>query len=283
MFQGFTRRLKKLRGILDEALEVIIDEHEVNANHKHNKMGGDFVYSLLSMKNELDSTNDQLAYAFDRTNIKAMLADMIFAGMDTVYNTVIWVMAELIKHPRVMNKLQKELEMVVGGNNFVEEAYLSKLDYLNMVIKESLRLHPVVPLSVPREASEDIFIEGYHIPKKSRIIINNWGLARDQTVWGKNVEEFIPERFSESKIDLRGHDFEFIPFGSGRRGCPGMHLGLLNVQLLVSHMVHCFDWELPTGTRPNELELDENFGMIMSKAKHLIATPTIRRGEKLQA
>lgn len=280
--QGIARRVKRTRGALDKAIEVIVDEHEVNGINKQKNTGLDFVDALLCLKNEFNSANEQATYTFDRTNVKAMVVDMIFAGMDTSSTAAIWVMTYLIKNPRVMIKLQKELEMVVGDNHIVEEACLSKLDYLHMVVKESFRLHPVVPLSVPHESTEDIVIDGYFIPKKSRIMINNWALGRDPNVWSENAEEFFPERFIGSKIDLRGQDFQLIPFSSGRRGCPGKHLGLISVQLLVAHMVHYFDWELPTGMSAKELEMDEKFGIIMSRLKHLIAIPNFRGREKLR-
>lgn len=282
MCQGLARRVERTRGALDKAIEVIVDEHEVNGINKQKNTGPDFVDALLCMKNEFNSANEQPIYTFDRTNVKAMVVDMIFAGMDTSSTAAIWVMTYLIKNPRVMIKLQKEFEMVVGDNHIVEEACLSKLDYLHMVVKESFRLHPVVPLSVPHESTEDIVIDGYFIPKKSRIMINNWALGRDPNVWSENSEEFFPERFIGSKIDLRGQDFQLIPFSSGRRGCPGMHLGLISVQLLVAHMVHYFDWELPTGISAKELEMDEKFGITMSRLNHLIAIPNFRGIEKVQ-
>ncbi|KAL8125254.1 hypothetical protein AgCh_012801 [Apium graveolens] len=167
-------------------------------------------------------------------------------------------MSEIIRHPNVMAQLQEELKMVVADNNVVEEAHLSKLHYLYMVVKESLRLHPVGPLSIPRESMEDIVIDGYYIPKKSRIILN-------ADVWSDNADEFIPERFTGSKIDVHGRDFELTPFGCGRRKCPGTSLGLINIQLVVAQLVHCFDWELPNGKLPTELDMDEKFGLTMKK------------------
>ena len=280
-FQGLARRARRTSKDFDEMLELIIDEHEVIGNLEEKNGKEDFVDMLLSLKNRTTGTNDQLGFTFDRANVKAIILDMIFGAVDTSHTAVIWVMSELIRHPRVMSRVQKELEMVVGDNDIVEEAHLSKLDYLYMVVKESLRLHPVAPLSVPHESTEDILVNGYYIPKKSRIIINNWGLGRDSNVWSENALEFIPERFSGSKIDLQGQDFQFIPFGSGRRGCPGLHLGLINIQLLVAQMVHCFDWELSTGTSPTELEMDEKFGLTMSRLDHLVATPTVRVREKI--
>ncbi|CAL2262231.1 unnamed protein product [Prunus armeniaca] len=126
----------------------------------------------------------------------------------------------------------------------VEESDLPKLGYLNMVLKESFRLHPVGPLLIPHASMEDITVEGHDIPKKSTIFINVWAIGRDPNVWSENVEEFYPERFIDGNIDLRGHDFQLLPFGSGRRGCPGMLLGLTTVRLVLANLVHCFNWDL---------------------------------------
>ncbi|KAA8544863.1 hypothetical protein F0562_019742 [Nyssa sinensis] len=140
-------------------------------------------------------------------------------------------------------------------------------------LQESLRLHPVAPLLLPHESMEDIVIGEYYIPKKSRIIVNCWALGRDSEVWSKNVEEFLPEMFKESDIDLRGRDFQLIPFRSGRRGCPGMHLGLLNIRLVVAQLVHCFHWELPNGMSTAEMDMTEKFDLSSPRAKHLLAMP----------
>ncbi|GMN58875.1 hypothetical protein TIFTF001_027977 [Ficus carica] len=158
----------------------------------------------------------------------------------------------------------------------VEEKDLRKLDYLNLVITESFRLHPVAPLIVPRESREDITIEEYFIPKKSRIIVNTWAIGRDPNVWSQNMEELHPERFIGSDIDLRGHDFRLLPFGPGHRGCPGMQLGLVTVQFVLAQLVHCFSWELPNGMKPNDVDMTEVFGLSVGRANHLLATPTYR-------
>lgn len=184
-------------------------------------------------------------------------------------------MSELIKHPRVMKEVQKELEQVVGMERMVEEPDLEKLEYLDLVVKESFRLHPVVPLLLPHEAMEDCTIDGYHIPEKSHVMVNVWAIGRDPNVWD-DPEKFIPERFVGSNIDLRGRDFQLIPFGSGRRGCPGMQLGLQVVRLVVAQLVHCFDWELPNNASPEELDMTEEFGLVVTRANHLIAIPTYR-------
>jgi cytochrome P450 len=203
------------------------------------------------------------------------LQDMLAAAMDTSATAIEWVLSELMKHPRVMKKIQKELEDVVGLERMVEESDLDGLEYMEMVVKESLRLHPVAPLLLPHEAMEDCMINGFHIPKKSRVIINAWAIGRDPSVWS-DAENFFPERFVGSDIDVRGRDFQLIPFGSGRRVCPGMQLGLTVVRLVVAQLVHCFDWELPNNMQPTELDMTEEFGIVTPRANHLLAIPTYR-------
>jgi cytochrome P450 len=159
----------------------------------------------------------------------------------------------------------------------VKETHFENLPYLNMVIKETLRLYPAGPLLGPRECLKDVTIDGYYIKKNSRIIINAWALGRDPNVWTNNSDMFYPERFVNSNVDLRGHDFELIPFGSGRRGCPGIQLGLNTVRLVVAQLVHCFDWKLPFGMSSNDLDMTEKFGLSMPRCNDLLAVPTTRR------
>ncbi|KAF4367375.1 hypothetical protein F8388_025793 [Cannabis sativa] len=157
----------------------------------------------------------------------------------------------------------------------VEESDLDKLPYLNMVIKETLRLHPVAPLLLPHAAIEECTVNGFHIPKNSRVFINAWTIGRDPEYWDE-PEKFFPERFSGNNIDYIGRDFEFIPFGSGRRSCPGMQLGMIVVRLMVAQIVHCFDWELPNGMVSSELDMNEEFGLTIPRSTHLVAIPSYR-------
>ncbi|KAM7471143.1 hypothetical protein LguiA_009326 [Lonicera macranthoides] len=273
--QGLTRRMKKTSKTFNKILETIIDEHEKNAS-KGDPSDMDFIDVMLSLKNKSTKTHDELSSTIGRANIKAIVLDVIAGSLDTSQVTIQWVLSELLRHPRVMKQLQEELKTVVGVDNMVEESDLPKLKYLGMVIKESLRLHPVAPLLIPRESIEDVVIEGYYIPKKSRIFVNCWAIGRDLNEWSENAEEFLPERFIGTNVDLRGHDFKLIPFGSGRRGCPGINLGLINIQLVVAQLVHCFDWELPNGMSPSDLDMSEVFGLTVPRAKHLHAVPTYR-------
>ena len=193
---------------------------------------------------------------------------MLVGSMDTSATSTEWAISELIKHPRVMKKLQKEIETVVGMERMVDESDLQKLEYLDMVVKESMRLHPVGPLLIPHASMEDCTVNGFHIPRNSRVLINAWAIGRDPSSWN-DPEKFVPERFEGSSVDLRGRDFQLIPFGSGRRACPGFQLGLTVVRLVVAQLVHSFDWELPNGMLPNELDMIEEFGLTTPGANHL--------------
>ena len=142
---------------------------------------------------------------------------------------------------------------------------MKNLTYLDMVVKESLRLHPVAPLLVPHESMEDIEVNGYDVSKKSRLLINFWAIGWDLDVWSDNVVEFYPERFMNNNIDLKRRDFQLIPFGSGRRGC---------LKYVLAQLLHYFHWVLPLGILPNELDMSEKFGLAMRRAKHVSAMPT---------
>ncbi|CAH1439401.1 unnamed protein product [Lactuca virosa] len=233
----------------------------------------DFIDILLSLKHRYSNTHDGLSFTIDRSGMKCILVDLIAGSIDTIKTSVEWILAALIKHPRVMKKLQQELKVVIGDKHVVEETDLPNLSYLHMVVKETLRLYPIAPLLVPHQSMEDIVINGYNIPKNTRLLVNYWAFGRDSKVWSENWEEFLPERFLDTEVDFRGHDYQLIQFGIGRRGCPGMNLGLLNTGLVVSNMVHFFDWELPSGMSSSDLDMKEKFGLTTPRAKPLLANP----------
>ncbi|XP_060670733.1 cytochrome P450 71AU50-like [Ziziphus jujuba] len=265
--QGLTKKMKKVGKAFDDFFEKIIDEHVQCKDEDKNK---DFVDVMLGFLGSQDSE-----YRIERPNIKGIMLDMLVASIDTASTTIDWAISELIKNPNTMKTIQKELENKVGMDRTVEESDLESLDYLNMVVKETLRLHPPAPLLVPHASTEDCTINGFHIPKKARVFINAWTIGRDPDAW-TDAEKFFPERFVGSNIDVRGRDFQLIPFGSGRRGCPGIQLGLTVVRLVLAQLVHCFDWELPDGMSSVELDMTEEFGLTVPRAKHLLAIPTYR-------
>ena len=199
----------------------------------------------------------------------------IFEGsLDTSPGSIEWALVELLRHPTAMNKVREELKRVVGMHRAVEESDLANLPYLEMVVKESFRLHSPVPFLL-HHTKEDFVLDGYNIGRGSNVMVCIWAMSRDPNLW-PDAEEFIPERFENSSVDVKGHDYQFLPFGSGRRVCPGMVFGMLVVPLVLAQLVHCFDWELPNGMSPSELDMKEKFGISLPRGVHLHATPTYR-------
>ncbi|XP_006365795.1 cytochrome P450 CYP736A12-like isoform X1 [Solanum tuberosum] len=268
--QGFIARMKDLAKIFDEFFEKVIDEH---VQSKEQNQAKDMVDTMMTIMQ-----SGEAEFKIDRRDVKAVLLDLLLASTDNVSIAIDWILSELLRHPKVMKKLQIELEQAVGINRMVEESDLERLEYLDMVIREGLRLHPPSTLLTPHESIEDCIVDGFDIPKGSRLFVNVWAIGRDPEAW-PDPEKFMPERFVDSNIDLRGHDFQLLPFGSGRRSCPGLQLGLTIVRLVLAQLVHCFDWELPNGMMPNHIDMTEKFGLVTPRAQHLMAIPTYRLNE----
>lgn len=199
--------------------------------------------------------------------------DMFVAGTDTTATTLEWAMAELARHPEVMKKAQDEIRPVAETKGEVEETDLHRFRYLKAVIKETLRLYPPVPLHVPRESLQKCTLHGYDIPEKTRVLINAYAIGRDSNSWS-NPTVFDPERFIETEIEFRGQDFRYIPFGGGRRGCPGYAFGLATIEITLARLLYHFDWKLPPGTGPDDVDLDESFGLSTKKKTALKLVPT---------
>ncbi|KAL6004854.1 hypothetical protein ACLOJK_005410 [Asimina triloba] len=196
---------------------------------------------------------------------------------DTASTTIEWAMTKLMQHPEIMRKLQEELDEVVGTNGIVEESHLPKLQYLRAVIKETLRMFPIIPFLLPRTPSEPCIVDGYMIPKGSRVMVNAWAIHRDPEVW-EDPLEFRPERFISAsdnykKFQLNGSDFRYIPFGAGRRVCVGIPMAERMLIYSLASLVHSFEWRLPDGTKLDETD---KFGVILKKASPLALVPTPR-------
>ncbi|ONK66673.1 uncharacterized protein A4U43_C06F10790 [Asparagus officinalis] len=265
--QGYSKRLHKLHLEFDELLEKIVDEHQ-KAEKKGEGEMKDFVDVLLEL---METEGEADGVTFDRLTVKAVVFDMLEASMDTMRIPAEWALAELIKHPRIMRKAQKELETVVGLHRKVEETDLPKLEYLHMVLKETLRFHPLSGFMF-HHGTEECVINGYRIPKGANVMISLWSIGRDPAVWD-NPEEFRPERFIDNNIEFRG-DFRLLSFGSGRRMCAGMQLALIWTPLIIAQMIHCFDWELPDGVL--NLDMKEAYGFTLPRADPLKAIPRKR-------
>ncbi|CAI0409476.1 unnamed protein product, partial [Linum tenue] len=220
-----------------------------------------------------DSPDD---FHLDGDGIKAVILDMFIGGTDTTSTLLEWAMSELMKHPRVMKKLQEEVRREVGGECvIIFEANLHKLEYLKLVIKETIRLHPPVPLLPPRQLMQDATIMGYDVSAGTMILTNAWGIGRDPADWGVSPDEFQPERFLQAKVDFKGQDFQLIPFGAGRRCCPGISFGLAVVEVALANLVRDFDWKLPGGMRGEDLDMSECVGLTARRDLPLLTIPTI--------
>nr|QNN89098.1 cytochrome P450 [Azadirachta indica] len=271
--QGVAAKMKKLHDRFDRFLTAILDEHKINGRDgKQDNM----LSTLISLKHDADGGEEE---KLTETEIKALLLNMFTAGTDTSSSTVEWAIAELIRHPKILAQVQQELDSVVGRDRLVTELDLSQLTYFQAVIKETFRLHPSTPLSLPRIAAESCEINGYHIPKGSTLLVNVWAIARDPNQWPDPLK-FRPQRFlpggEKFNVDVRGNDFELIPFGAGRRICAGMNLGLRMVQLMAATLVHAFDWELPSGLMPEKLNMEEAYGLTLQRASPLMVHPRPR-------
>lgn len=200
---------------------------------------------------------------------------MFVAGTDTTSATLEWIMTELARHPGIMKIAQDEIRQIAGDKGKVEESDLPYLHYLKAIIKETMRLHPPVPLLVPRESMAKCTLHGYEIPAKTRVLINTYAIGRDAESW-ENPLEYNPDRFMGEAIDFKGQDFRFLPFGGGRRGCPGYSFGLASVEISLARLLYHFDWSLPQGVGAEDVDLSEIFGLATRKGSPLKLVPTIK-------
>ncbi|XP_006358823.1 cytochrome P450 83B1-like [Solanum tuberosum] len=262
---GNISRLEKNFNDLDEFFEELINQH-LNPN-RPKSMEGDIIDLLLQLRKEQSTSID-----LTLDNIKGILMDILTGGTDTNAVAVIWSMTALMKNPEVMKKVQEEIRKSIRIKGIVNEDDIQNMPYFNAVIKEIFRLYPPAPLLVPREAMEKSILEGYEIQPGTIIHVNSWAIARDPEIW-ENPEEFIPERFLNCDIDFKGQNFELIPFGAGRRGCPGIALGVATINLILSNLLYAFDWELPHGMIKEDIDTDGLPGLAMHKKNALCLVP----------
>ncbi|KAH9608281.1 hypothetical protein KSS87_009663 [Heliosperma pusillum] len=267
---GMQRKLEDLVKRADMLMNPIIEEHIINKqmDHKENAVE-DLVDILLNFHNgDLHPSSNEFFLRID--NIKAI--ELFGAGSETSSTTIEWAISELLKNQRAMEKATDEVRRIHQGNGMIDDTNLAKLKYLKLVIKETLRLHPPFPLLVPRQSMDRCQVNGYEIDQNTRIFINAWAIGRDPKYW-KDPDIFNPERFEGSLVDYKGNHFELIPFGSGRRICPGMGLGIAIIELALAMLLYHFDWKLPQGTTPDDIDMDETFGIVARRKNELHVIP----------
>ncbi|KAL6867621.1 hypothetical protein ACP4OV_015645 [Aristida adscensionis] len=272
-------RARRVRRRWDRLLDKLIDDHatscllrrEGDGDGEAGQEDGDFIDVLLSLQEE---------YGLTRDHIKAILIDMFEAGTDTSYSTLECAMAELMRKPHLMAKLQDEVRKVVPkGREMVTEDDLANMTYLKAVTKETLRLHPPVPLLIPHFSICDCNIDGYTIPAGTRVIVNAWALGRHSGYWDF-ANEFLPERFMDgdnntTTVDFKDKDLHFLPFGSGRRMCPGIHSATATVETMLANLMYHFDWQLPSGLKEEDIDMTEIFGITVQRKEKLLLVPKI--------
>jgi alpha-guaiene 2-oxidase len=279
VISGLKSRLSNLSKKLDAVLEDIISQREktmLSSDYEPSLDEEDMLGVLLLYKN---GKGKDTKFRITNNDIKAIIFELILAGTLSSAAIVEWCMSLLMKNPSALNKAKDEVRQVFKDKKNITGSEVSKLQYLKNVIKEAVRLHPPAPLLFPRESREEFEMDGMIIPKKSWIIINYWAVGRDPKVW-EEADKFNPERFNNSAIDFYGSHCELIPFGAGRRVCPGILYGVTNVELLLSAFLYHFDWELPGGMKPDELDMDELFGAGCIRANPLRLIPTISDAEQ---
>nr|UHB15526.1 cytochrome P450 [Paris polyphylla] len=264
-WSGLDARVGKTFSEVDAFLDKVVEDH-IHGEKSHD--GEDFVDVLLSL--DAKGSDDMGGFSLTRDCIKALILDMLVAGTDSTFTALEWTMTELIRHPESMKRVQEEVRSV----EVIKEKELDHMRYLKAVIKEVLRLHPPGTLLIPRETTEDVRLYGYDIPARTRVLVNAWAIGRDPKSWDL-PEEFRPDRFMDSSVDFKGHDFQLIPFGVGRRGCPGIEFTVPTLELTLATLLRHFDWTLPSGTNMETMDITEKFGLTTRKKSNLILVPKL--------
>nr|WET52763.1 cytochrome P450 92B63 [Callicarpa americana] len=269
--QGYVKKMKALHKKLDRFNNHVIDDHLARRAAEKDFTPEDVVDALLQQ-----AEDPNLEVKLTRDCVKALIDNLLVGGIDTSATTVEWAVHEILKQPHIIIKAKEELDRVIGRNRWVEENDFSQLPYIDAIIMESFRLHPLTTLLAPHYATEDCKVAGYDISKGTTVLINTWSIGRDPNSWDA-PEEFLPQRFMGKEIDMLGNNFALLPFGSGRRRCPGYSLGLKIVRTTLTNLIHGFDLKLVQGMRPEDICMEELYGLTTHPKQPLsiIMEPTL--------
>ncbi|CAA2993440.1 probable (S)-N-methylcoclaurine 3 -hydroxylase isozyme 2 [Olea europaea subsp. europaea] len=258
--QGIRRKVAVLLAKIRAAWGPIIEERRNGRNNSSTSQ--DFLDTLLDN-------------GFSYNQINQLFVELFAAGTDTTTSTVEWTMVELLKNPEAMKNVHREIDTEIN-EDFPNNSHLLQLPYLEACTKETLRLHPPAPLLLPHRAIETGQVMNYTVPKNAQLVVNAWAIGRNPSVWDKPLE-FRPERFLTSSLDFKGNDFEFLPFSAGRRICPGLPMAAKTIPLIVASLIYFFNWSLPHGINPKELNMSEKFGVTMQMEHPLVLVPEARK------
>ncbi|CAI9293043.1 unnamed protein product [Lactuca saligna] len=268
VISGMKSTLNHIHETLDKIFNEIFEDRRIK-RQKTGPTEDDLVDVLFNIKER-----GGLRFPVTDNNIKAIFLNMLIGGTDTSVVTIEWAMTELMKNPDVMKKAQAEVREVFKGKKTVLESELNGLVYLKHIIKETLRLHITIPLLLPRECMEQCQVGGYDIPKKMKVIVNGLACGTDPEYWD-DPETFKPERFEKTSYDFFGTSPEYIPFGGGRRICPGIAFGLVSIELTLARLLYHFNWELPNGMTPKDIDMTESHGVTAIKKSSLEVIPAV--------
>ncbi|XP_019180703.1 PREDICTED: cytochrome P450 82A4-like [Ipomoea nil] len=276
MDRGYEKAMRKTAEEIDCAADRWIEEHRRKRNQLKSKEEEDFMDAMLSL---FDDPSNQTHHPLGLDNdviIKSTCLNLLVAATDTTSATLTWALSLILNNYDVLRMIQDELDTKIGKHSaIIDESDVNQLIYLQAVVKETLRLYPPGPLALPHEAIEDCTINGYHVQKGTRVIPNLAKIHRDPKVW-VNPNEFRSERFltTHKDIDVKGNHFEIIPFGSGRRMCPGITLGLQMVHLILACLIQSFDMQRPS---IEPIDMAQSPGLTSPKATplHVLLIPRL--------
>ncbi|PRQ40027.1 putative geraniol 8-hydroxylase [Rosa chinensis] len=265
---------QRIRWRLTYHYQKMIEIFDRMIHQRQESRKGDSYITTNDMLDTLLNIRKEKMEDMDMLETQHLFLDLFAAGTDTSSATLEWAMAELLRNPKILSEAQAELQQVIGKGKVVEESDIARLPYLQAIIKETFRVHPTVPLLLPRKAEANIEIGGYVIPKGAQVLINVWAIGRDPITW-ENPNLFKPERFLglENQIDVMGKNFELTPFGGGRRICPGLPLAIRMLHLMLGSLINCFDWNLEDGVVPETMNMAEKFGLTLQMAQPLRVVP----------
>ncbi|XP_015881978.2 geraniol 8-hydroxylase [Ziziphus jujuba] len=259
--RSMTIHFGKILDVLDRMMNERLQFRKLPGSSRKN----DVLDTLLDI---IEENSEEI----NKFQIQHLLLVLFVAGTDTTASTFQWAMAELLRKPEILSKARAELEKIIGIGNPIEESDIARLPYLQAIVKETFRLHPALPLLLPRKAEADVEIGGIVIPKGAQLFINAWAIGRDPSTWD-DPNSFNPERFLGSEMDVKGTSFGLIPFGGGRRICPGLPLATRMLYLMLASLIHSFDWKLEDGIKPEDVNMEDKFGISLEMAQPLRAVP----------
>ncbi|XP_054816187.1 cytochrome P450 71D10-like [Prosopis cineraria] len=267
---GIKAKIDGVNKELDLIVGNIINDHgEMKNRSGHIGNTEDLVDVFLRIQKE-----NNLEIPLTDRNIKAIIVDVFLGGTETSASTVEWSMLELLRNANKMKKAQEEVRRLFGSKGYADESEFRHLKHASAVIKETLRLHPPLPLLLPRENSEGCEINGYELPPKTRVITNGWAIGRDPK-YGHEAKRFEPERFLNASVDynFKGTEFEYLSFGPGRRICLGVSFATVLVEITLCNLLYHFDWKLPDGLEHEKSDMTENSGPTVRRKNDLCLIP----------